>query len=84
MRRPPAVLVHRQPHPFSFGQLDGPQPEIDVRHEWFLAEDVLSRLDGGAEHRGPLVGVRRQVDDLDIVAAENVTVVRADVRRGVE
>ena len=72
VRRPAGVLVDGELHAHFVGQIGQPLADIQIEHKRLLAEHMLARPQRGFDDRRPLGRMRRDVDDLDIVARQHI------------
>ena len=75
MRCPAAVLVDRQLHALRFGLRHQRRAHVQIHHEGLLAQHVLAGVDGRFEDRHPLLWVRGDIHDLDVVACEQFAII---------
>ena len=79
MRRPAAVLVHRQFHTLSPGGCHQLAAFIQIGHERFLAQDMLSCLNRLLNQWPANFWMRGNVDDIDIGTIEQLAGGREDL-----
>ncbi len=84
VRRPAAILVHREPDALLLRQIDQTLTCIQVRHERLLREHVLLSRDRSPHDRDALGGMRRHIDHLDVVTPQHVAIVGVRRRCGIK
>ena len=69
--RPAGVLIDGELDAHFVGQIGQPLADVEIDDERLLAQHVLAGLERGLDERRPHGGVRGDVDDLDVVAAQH-------------
>ena len=80
-RRPAAVLVDRDARPQAFALLDELASRLQIVRERLLGEHVLAGRERLPDERRAHVGVRRDVDDLDLRVAQELVEISEDPSR---
>jgi hypothetical protein len=70
MRSPAPVLINGKAAVARIRDGNEVFAEVEVAHEWFLAEDVFAGAQCPLDERGANFGMRRDIHDLDVAALE--------------
>ena len=82
--RPAGVLIDGQLDAHLVGQVGQPLADVEVEDERLLAEHVFAGAEGGLDERRALGRMRRDIDDLHIVAGEHLPIVVGDIGVGIK
>src|SRR5262245_18443741 len=80
MRRPAPVLINRQPDPARVGQTGESFADVQIDDEWLLAQNMFACSKRLFDDFDSILRMRRDVDDLDLVAPQQFAVIGRDRR----
>src|ERR1700743_2599825 len=81
LRRPSAVDIYREFYACLFRSLDQALANVEVEHKRLLAQHMLFRFDCLGNYFNAVGGMRRDIDNLNIIAPENRA--RIGIDRGI-
>src|SRR5262245_15973751 len=84
MWRPPSVLIDGQPDSARVGQVGKSFADIQVDYERLLAQNVFARVERCFNDFDAVFRARRDVNDLDLIAPQQLAVIGRDQRVGIK